>query len=124
MMENTILSFKQAALHGVDYVEFDIQLTKDLVPVVYHDDKVHVTVVKQDNSEERRDMFVKDLTLSELQQLKLYHPREEHIKDVGLYVKFLLTVVRSFVFTLHSRMLRQKASSSRPLRRYVCYVLY
>ncbi|KAI9789071.1 MAG: Glycerophosphocholine phosphodiesterase [Candelina submexicana] len=35
--ENTIQSFIAAANLGASYVEFDIQLTKDHVPVVYHD---------------------------------------------------------------------------------------
>lgn len=35
--ENTIQSFIAAANLGAQYVEFDVQLTKDLVPVIYHD---------------------------------------------------------------------------------------
>ncbi|KAF2094591.1 glycerophosphocholine phosphodiesterase [Rhizodiscina lignyota] len=35
--ENTIQSFITAANLGASYVEFDVQLTKDLVPVIYHD---------------------------------------------------------------------------------------
>jgi glycerophosphodiester phosphodiesterase len=35
--ENTIQSFLTAANLGAEYVEFDVQLTKDLVPVIYHD---------------------------------------------------------------------------------------
>ncbi|CAO3590163.1 unnamed protein product [Absidia cylindrospora] len=35
--ENTVLAFITAASLGAEYVEFDVQLTKDLVPVIYHD---------------------------------------------------------------------------------------
>uniref|UniRef100_A0A8C7JN09 Glycerophosphocholine phosphodiesterase 1 n=1 Tax=Oncorhynchus kisutch TaxID=8019 RepID=A0A8C7JN09_ONCKI len=35
--ENTIASFKSAANHGAAYVEFDVHLSKDCVPIVYHD---------------------------------------------------------------------------------------
>ncbi|AET40946.1 glycerophosphocholine phosphodiesterase Ecym_7094 [Eremothecium cymbalariae DBVPG len=35
--ENTIESFIAAASLGASYVEFDVQLTKDSIPVVYHD---------------------------------------------------------------------------------------
>ena len=35
--ENTLESFIQAANLGASYVEFDVQLTKDFVPVLYHD---------------------------------------------------------------------------------------
>ncbi|KAI9780710.1 MAG: Glycerophosphocholine phosphodiesterase [Peltula sp. TS41687] len=35
--ENTIQSFRTAVDLGASYVEFDVQLTKDYVPVIYHD---------------------------------------------------------------------------------------
>ncbi|KAK5631441.1 hypothetical protein RRF57_007155 [Xylaria bambusicola] len=35
--ENTVSSFIAAANLGAQYVEFDVQLTKDHVPVIYHD---------------------------------------------------------------------------------------
>ncbi|RHZ73684.1 hypothetical protein CDV55_106188 [Aspergillus turcosus] len=35
--ENTMESFRLAAKQGATYVEFDVQLTRDLVPVLYHD---------------------------------------------------------------------------------------
>ena len=35
--ENTIQSFITAASLGASYVEFDVQMTKDHVPVIYHD---------------------------------------------------------------------------------------
>lgn len=35
--ENTVQSFITAANLGAEYVEFDVQLTKDHVPVIYHD---------------------------------------------------------------------------------------
>jgi len=36
--ENTLLGFQQAYLHGARFVETDVQLTRDGVPVLYHDD--------------------------------------------------------------------------------------
>ncbi|MFA6322747.1 MAG: glycerophosphodiester phosphodiesterase [Candidatus Buchananbacteria bacterium] len=38
--ENTIASFKKALELGVDMVEFDVRLTKDLYPVVVHDNQL------------------------------------------------------------------------------------
>ncbi|CAD7012279.1 unnamed protein product [Ceratitis capitata] len=35
--ENTVSSIKQAFQVGTDMVEFDVMLTKDLVPIIYHD---------------------------------------------------------------------------------------
>ena len=37
MRENTIASLKYAHAHGADMVEFDVQLSKDKIPVIYHD---------------------------------------------------------------------------------------
>ncbi|EGD73410.1 hypothetical protein PTSG_05107 [Salpingoeca rosetta] len=36
VQENTVLSFVTAANLGAEYVEFDVQLTRDNVPVIYH----------------------------------------------------------------------------------------
>ncbi|KAI9099862.1 Glycerophosphoryl diester phosphodiesterase family-domain-containing protein [Phlyctochytrium arcticum] len=41
--ENTLLSFITAGALGAEYVEFDVQLTKDHVPVLYHDFRVWET---------------------------------------------------------------------------------
>ena len=35
--ENTTQSFSTAISHGASFIEFDVQLTKDFVPVIYHD---------------------------------------------------------------------------------------
>nr|POE72216.1 glycerophosphodiester phosphodiesterase gde1 [Quercus suber] len=43
--ENTMESFVQAASLGASYVEFDVQMTKDHVPVIYHDFLVSETGV-------------------------------------------------------------------------------
>ncbi|MFF3904994.1 glycerophosphodiester phosphodiesterase [Streptomyces sp. NPDC001848] len=41
--ENTIASFRAAAAHGADYVETDVQFTKDGRPVILHDATVDRT---------------------------------------------------------------------------------
>lgn len=40
--ENTLASFILAGRSGADFVEFDVQLTKDRVPIIYHDFSVNV----------------------------------------------------------------------------------
>lgn len=54
-------------------MEFDVQLSKDLVPVLYHD--FHVCIaMKRKNQLAEHDMLelpVKDLTLEQLQHLKV-----------------------------------------------------
>jgi glycerophosphoryl diester phosphodiesterase len=37
VIENTILSFETAYKHGLKFVEFDVHVTQDGVPVIYHD---------------------------------------------------------------------------------------
>lgn len=71
--ENTLASFKTAINHGADYVEFDVQLSKDLVPIIYHDFHVYVAMKKKKNLEDS-DMLecpLKDLTLEQLRLLKV-----------------------------------------------------
>jgi glycerophosphoryl diester phosphodiesterase len=41
--ENTLASFRQAAVHGLPMVEFDVRLSKDGVPLVFHDDTLDRT---------------------------------------------------------------------------------
>lgn len=73
LRENTIASIKTACAAGADMVEFDVQLSKDLVPVIYHD--FHVCIaLKRKVSLEDTDMLqlpVKELTLEQLHFLKV-----------------------------------------------------
>ena len=66
--ENTIASFREAAERGASMVEFDVQLTRDMVPIVYHDFRV---CVRSSVSNQLIKVFVKDLTLTDIQDLKL-----------------------------------------------------
>lgn len=72
--ENTIASLKTASYHGADMVEFDVQLSKDYVPVIYHDFYVSISIKrkKQIEAMDTLDIPVKDLTLEQLHLLKVY----------------------------------------------------
>ncbi|MDH5508339.1 MAG: glycerophosphodiester phosphodiesterase family protein, partial [Anaerolineae bacterium] len=59
--ENTLAAFKQAIADGVDQLEFDVQMTKDGVLVVIHDEEVDRTT--------NGSGLVADLTLAEIQAL-------------------------------------------------------
>ena len=59
--ENTMLAFEKAYEAGADGIEFDVQLTKDGVPVIMHDENAVRTTGK--------DFWVKDLTLDEFKRL-------------------------------------------------------
>ncbi|KAI6686741.1 hypothetical protein NL676_032654 [Syzygium grande] len=58
--ENSILSFKAAAAFPVDFVEFDVQVTKDDCPVIFHDNFI-LSELEGEVIEKR----VTDLTLDE-----------------------------------------------------------
>ncbi|CAN9507677.1 unnamed protein product [Ophioblennius macclurei] len=73
--ENTIASFKSAAQHGAAFVEFDVHLSKDNVPIVYHDLTCCIATKKKKKEQtlELIEVPVKDLTFDQLQLLKLAH---------------------------------------------------
>uniref|UniRef100_A0A8R1Z3N2 GP-PDE domain-containing protein n=1 Tax=Pristionchus pacificus TaxID=54126 RepID=A0A8R1Z3N2_PRIPA len=79
--ENTIHSLNIAAKNGADYVEFDVQLTKDKIAVIYHDFHVLLSVARRNKegvnvepqSTDYHEMALKDLTLSQLELLKMDH---------------------------------------------------
>ena len=56
--ENSMLAFKSAVEMGFTHVELDIQLSKDLVPIVIHDDNLKRTTGIDKN--------VRDLTADEI----------------------------------------------------------
>ncbi|CCH44668.1 glycerophosphocholine phosphodiesterase,putative [Wickerhamomyces ciferrii] len=67
--ENTIESFIAAASLGASYVEFDVQLTKDNVPVIYHDFLV---------AESGADIPMHELTLEQFLNLNnVYEQKNE-----------------------------------------------
>lgn len=66
-------SFQGAFEFGFDFVEFDVQLSKDKVPVVYHDFQVAIALKRKGQEAELFIVPVKDLTLPQLQSLKIHH---------------------------------------------------
>lgn len=69
--ENTIMSLQSAGSHGADYVEFDVMLSKDRVPVIFHDFHICITYRKKRKEHELLRLPVKDLTLAELKSTKI-----------------------------------------------------
>lgn len=71
--ENTLMSFIVAGQLGADYIEFDVQLTQDGVPVVYHDFFVEVGL--EDNSDESKGehyiVGIHDLTVRHLDRCRV-----------------------------------------------------
>ncbi|KAG6508601.1 hypothetical protein ZIOFF_033975 [Zingiber officinale] len=58
--ENSILSFNRAARFPIDSIEFDVQVTKDDCPIIFHDD-----VILTEHAGEIMEKRVTDLCLEE-----------------------------------------------------------
>ncbi|KAH6766574.1 senescence-related gene 3 protein [Perilla frutescens var. hirtella] len=76
--ENTILSFNTAGKYPVDFIEFDVQVTKDGCPIIFHDNFIY--------SEENGSIFEKRVTELSLSEFFSYGPQRED----GLEGKSLL----------------------------------
>jgi glycerophosphoryl diester phosphodiesterase len=61
--ENTLAAFRQAIDIGADYIELDVHLSADGVPIVVHDSELHRTTNAPTGS------FVKTMTLAQLKEL-------------------------------------------------------
>ncbi|XP_014784314.1 glycerophosphocholine phosphodiesterase GPCPD1 isoform X1 [Octopus bimaculoides] len=80
LMENTIASFCAAGHYGADFVEMDVHLTKDHVPVIYHDFSIDIAMEQKDPMtllDNHTKMSIKNLTLNQLQSLKLFYRLKE-----------------------------------------------
>jgi glycerophosphoryl diester phosphodiesterase len=72
--ENTLAAYEAAIKEGADYVEIDLRTTKDGYPVIMHDE----SVTKMTGRKE----LIKDLSYSEIKDLKIKPVRE---KDITTY---------------------------------------
>jgi len=75
--ENTILAFKKAIEYNADGIEADVQLSKDGIPVIIHDETLDRTT--------NGHGFVKDYTFDELRIFRTKSvPRVQALKDYAL----------------------------------------
>ena len=82
--ENTVLSFSEAAKSGADMVEFDVMLTSDNVPVVFHDFMASVNLTCVDDNELYSfKVPVTDLTIKELNTIDVKKCQEKVAGDVN-----------------------------------------
>ena len=63
--ENSLQAFELALEAGADYLETDIQITKDFVPVLFHDGDLKRLLGKR--------TLISELTLAELKSIRLGH---------------------------------------------------
>lgn len=101
--ENTLLSFEEALKIGVDMLEFDLNLTKDKVLVVIHDQTVDRTTNGQG--------YVRDFTLKELKELDAGSWFSEEYADKKLTIPTLdelLTLVSDYKELLFNVEIKEK----------------
>ncbi|EEF49390.1 glycerophosphodiester phosphodiesterase, putative [Ricinus communis] len=67
--ENSILSFNSAATFPIDFIEFDVQVTKDGCPIIFHDN----FILSEDNG----TIFEKRVTELCLSEFLCYGPQKE-----------------------------------------------
>lgn len=93
--ENSLAGFRYAVEHGAEGVEFDVQLSKDGVPIVMHDEKIDRTTDGQG--------WVRDYTIKQLRQFHLANgepiPKLSELfailenKDVLINLEFKTSIV-------------------------------
>ena len=98
-VENTIESFREAHNRGAQMVEFDIVLTKDKIPIVYHDFMFCINQ-EQDNhsSDKYLSIAVNQLTYEEI---KLYRVN-------NLFFKRILFINQILISILNKRFIRPR----------------
>uniref|UniRef100_A0A1I8MPM3 GP-PDE domain-containing protein n=1 Tax=Musca domestica TaxID=7370 RepID=A0A1I8MPM3_MUSDO len=98
LRENTLKSFGKAFDHGADFVELDVHLTQDKVPIVYHDFQLYVSR-QEDLSSVEFDIFKLNLEADDINGLRRYAKplksgliaislnkfKLEHLEDVKIY---------------------------------------
>lgn len=74
LIENTLGSMLKAGELGADLVEFDVQLTSDLVPIIHHDYSIRVCIDSKTPTtrNDLTEVLIKDITYEQLKQVKTY----------------------------------------------------
>lgn len=86
--ENTMLAFKKAIEYNADGIETDIQLSKDGIPIIIHDETLDRTT--------NGHGFVNDYTIDELKIFRTKSvPKIQAIKDIALEKNELLKSTNS-----------------------------
>ena len=67
--ENTLTGFKKALSYNIDCIDMDVVLTKDKIPVVYHDLRLNPDTTRDKQGRWVSNLLaIKDLTYEELRQ--------------------------------------------------------
>ncbi|PRQ22450.1 putative glycerophosphodiester phosphodiesterase [Rosa chinensis] len=105
--ENSILSFNTAAQFPIDFVEFDVQVTKDDCPVIFHDN----FIVSED-----KDVFIgKRVTDLKLPEFLSYEPQKQlgEFDDHIVYKERQLKHVLQLILQLFKHVVNEYAEGRR-----------
>eukprot|EP01087_Luapelamoeba_hula_P021440 TRINITY_DN749_c0_g2_i3.p1 TRINITY_DN749_c0_g2~~TRINITY_DN749_c0_g2_i3.p1 ORF type:complete len:771 (+),score=132.61 TRINITY_DN749_c0_g2_i3:203-2515(+) len=80
--ENTLLSFVTAATIGADYIEFDVQLTKDSIPVICHDLQLQIPTETIDSNQIYVKVPVNKVMYKKFRQLRRFVPQERNYNEI------------------------------------------
>lgn len=99
--ENTLSAFRSASIYPVDGIEFDVQFTKDGIPIVIHDERVDRTT--------NGSGFVRSFRWDELRQLDAGSWFHEQFKGERIpSLEDVLLWARGEQLILHIELKRQK----------------
>lgn len=120
--ESTEAAYRWAREAGVDYLEADLQLTKDGVIVIVHDDNIlDKTNVKEKfpdravTKEGKEFYYVKDFTLAELQSLDAgsWFNNKDHAKEWrSSYAGLKILTLKSLLKIAEGKMLKYEKDGS------------
>lgn len=74
--EHTLSAFELSLEKGADFLDADIQMTKDGIIVLYHDSYLNPDFTKDKNGNfvsKDQKIFIKDLTFEQLQDYEIGH---------------------------------------------------
>ncbi|KAI9582871.1 glycerophosphocholine phosphodiesterase GPCPD1 [Glossina fuscipes] len=127
-VENTLASMNAAAEFGIDIGEFDVILTKDLIPIIYHDFNIYVCEHSKTPKilSDLTEVSLKDITYEQLKDLKTYQvigtkiiefPSHNSVEDENLrlfpsFEDFLTKVNKSLAFNIEIKWPQQLKNGS------------
>eukprot|EP01119_Soliformovum_irregulare_P014422 TRINITY_DN3946_c0_g1_i3.p1 TRINITY_DN3946_c0_g1~~TRINITY_DN3946_c0_g1_i3.p1 ORF type:complete len:617 (+),score=134.66 TRINITY_DN3946_c0_g1_i3:39-1889(+) len=97
LTENSLVSFLTAAKMGADYVEFDVQLTKDDIPVIAHDQEIWIKTDDRNGDEVRLKIPVNKVTYNKIQKLIPMVSKEDQN----------MTAIQRLKQTIHTRKFQE-----------------
>uniref|UniRef100_A0A0K0EW81 Glycerophosphocholine phosphodiesterase GPCPD1 (inferred by orthology to a human protein) n=1 Tax=Strongyloides venezuelensis TaxID=75913 RepID=A0A0K0EW81_STRVS len=84
--ENTVFSLEKAYRNGADFVEFDVQLIKDKIPIVYHDFHVKVHVAKKKSDHLNTESLTRNSSCSSINSLSGFMKKDDDNSEIDYHV--------------------------------------